>query len=128
MDLPLISEVIPAKTGLVIRTDKSSISMVPVTLDEPPEAKFTRSFTAPAGTRRRGDSPQPARALATHIEISAAPHLRVSGIGEREAQAHITVHDVVELEPLQVKHVVLRHSRQGKKAIPLTVSALVSIR
>src|SRR5688572_18356772 len=40
-------------TGLLSRTDKSSINMVPTTLAAPPEAKFTRSFTAPSGTMRR---------------------------------------------------------------------------
>ena len=43
-------------TGLLIRTDRSSITMIPITDPEPPEAKLTRSFTVSAGTRRRPET------------------------------------------------------------------------
>src|SRR6185503_523003 len=42
--------------GLLNRTDKSSITMIPVTDPAPPEAKLTRSFTVSAGTRRRPET------------------------------------------------------------------------
>jgi hypothetical protein len=42
--------------GLLNRTDKSSITMIPVTPPAPPEAKLTRSFTVSAGTRRRPET------------------------------------------------------------------------
>src|SRR6266850_4335863 len=56
MVLPPPSTVMLVITGLLIRTDRSSITMIPITDSAPPEAKLTRSFTVSAGTRRRPET------------------------------------------------------------------------
>src|SRR5882672_10898722 len=56
MVLPLLSAVMLVMTGLLIRTERSSITMVPVTAPEPPEANLTESCAVLGGTTKRPET------------------------------------------------------------------------